>query len=113
MQAPSSDWISEIRGLLFLLNLFNKELFPPHPHNRLPFDHLMRHDHLRQQGARFVELADQEGGGLSGQFLDVDVDGRQEWVGQGRKDGIVEADQRDVVRNFVLVQLQILQDTQS
>ena len=73
----------------------------------------MRHDHFWQQGARFVELADQEGGGLSGQFLDVDVDGRQEWVGQGRKDGIVEADQRDVVRNFVLVQLQILQDTQS
>ena len=37
-----------------------------HPHNRLPLDHFMRHDHLRQQGARFVELADQEGGGLSG-----------------------------------------------
>lgn len=59
-----------------------------------------------------MELADQEGGGLSGQFLDVDVDGRQEWVGQGRKDGIVEADQGDVVRHFVLVQLQILQDPQ-
>ena len=84
-----------------------------HPHNRLPLDHFMRHDHLRQQGARFLELADQEGGGLSGQFLDVDVDGRQEWMGQCRKDGIVEADQRDVVGHFVLVQLQILQDTQS
>jgi len=65
----------------------------------------MRHDHLRQQGARFVELADQEGGGLSGQFLDVDVDGRQERVRQGREDGVVEADQRDVVGHFVLVQL--------
>ena len=100
-------------GLLVIIWNTRNYLLPLHPHNRLPLDHFMRHDHLRQQGARFVELADQEGGGLSGQFLDVDVDGRQEWVGQGRKDGIVEADQRDVVRNFVLVQLQILQDTQS
>ena len=102
------------RSLLYCVqNQDTKNSFPSHPHNRLPLDHFMRHDHLRQQGARFVELADQEGGGLSGKFLDVDVDGRQERVGQGRKDGIVEADQRDVVRNFVLVQLQILQDTQS
>ena len=104
-------WSQE--GLHYFIQNQEKNSFPSHPHNRLPLNNFMRHDHLRQQGARFVELADQEGGGLSGQFLDVDVDGCQERVGQGRKDGIVEADQRDVVRNFVLVQLQILQDTQS